>query len=311
MIVTITLNASIDKRYVVNNALQGEVNRVSECSYTPGGKGLNVSKPLTILGTDVIATGFVGGYAGKYIENGIEMLGIKSAMYHLKEESRSCINIWDEDKKVHTEYLEPGFTVSEEDQEAFIREFGKIITDAEVVTISGSVPKGIDTTYYQKLIKIAKGKGKKVILDTSGELLSEGLKTLPTMIKPNIDEIRMLTGKKCENLEDIMQAAKLLHETGIENVVVSLGSAGSIMACDEGIYRAVVPKINAVNTVGCGDSMTAGFAKAFEDKTTMVEALRLASAVSAASAMLEETGFFNIEDMKELLDKISIDKIEL
>lgn len=92
MILTVTLNAAIDKRYVVNNFKTGEVNRVKECTYVPGGKGLNVSKPASIYGAEVIATGFVGGYAGDYIENALKPFGIKSAFYHVAAESRSCIN---------------------------------------------------------------------------------------------------------------------------------------------------------------------------------------------------------------------------
>ena len=94
MILTVTLNAAIDKRYVVNNFKTGEVNRVKECTYVPGGKGLNVSKPASIYGAEVTATGFVGGYAGAYIENALKPFGIKSAFYHVAAESRSCINIW-------------------------------------------------------------------------------------------------------------------------------------------------------------------------------------------------------------------------
>lgn len=115
MILTVTLNAAIDKRYVVENFQVGEVNRVKECSYVPGGKGLNVSKPASIYGAEVVATGFVGGHAGNYIEDALKPFGIKSEFYHVDAESRSCINIWDETNHVQTEFLEPGFTLTEKD----------------------------------------------------------------------------------------------------------------------------------------------------------------------------------------------------
>ena len=108
MILTVTLNASIDKRYVVEGASMGEVNRVKECTYTPGGKGLNVSKPASIAGAKVVATGFVGGHAGQYIVESLKPFGIEPAFYHVEGESRSCINIWDTVNHVQTEYLEPG-----------------------------------------------------------------------------------------------------------------------------------------------------------------------------------------------------------
>ena len=91
--------------------------------------------------------------------------------------------------------------------------------------------------------------GKPVILDTSGKLLELGIEACPTLIKPNIDEIRMLTGKQCDNMQDIMEAAKAIHAKGVDIVVVSLGADGSLAVGEEGIFRAVVPKIDAVNTV--------------------------------------------------------------
>ena len=265
MILTVTLNAAIDKRYVVDGFQVGEVNRVRECAYTPGGKGLNVSKPAAIAGARVVATGFVGGHAGHYIEDSLKPFGIESAFYHLEAESRSCINIWDAVNHVQTEFLEPGFTVTEADFKGFLEKFRVLAAGADVVAMSGSVPKGLDGRAYQRLVAICRELGKKVILDTSGALLSMGIEAKPTMIKPNLDEIRMLTGKRCDHLEDMLNAAREIHEKGVEVVAVSLGGDGSFVVSNEGSFRAKVPKIDAVNTVGCGDSMIAGFALGFSE----------------------------------------------
>ena len=270
------------------------------------GKGLNVSKPAAIYGAEVTATGFVGGHAGHYIEDALEPFGIKSAFYHMEAESRSCINIWDEENQLQTEFLEPGFTVTEADFERFLEHFQGLAADADVVTISGSVPKGLDGTAYQRMVKLVREAGKPVILDTSGKLLEQGIKAVPTMIKPNLDEIRMLTGKDCTDPEEIIEAAKVLHGRGIRIVTVSLGGDGAVVVSDEGAYRARVPRIHAVNTVGCGDSMTAGFALGLSEGLSIKETLRKASAVSAAAAMREETGFFVKEDMERLLPQIEI-----
>ena len=310
MILTVTLNAAFDKRYVVEDFKVGEVNRVKECVYTPGGKGLNVSKPAAIAGAKVVATGFVGGHAGNYIEAELKPFGIESAFYHMNEESRSCINIWDTVNKKQTEFLEPGFTVTEADFMGFVGKFQELVKEADVVAMSGSVPKGLDGTAYQRLVKIAKDAGKKVILDTSGKLLTAGIEAKPTMIKPNIDEIRMLTGKTCDDLNDIIEAAEQIHKDGVEVVAVSLGGDGSIVVCVEGVYRAIVPKIDAVNTVGCGDSMIAGFALGFSENLSVKDSLKKASAISAASALREETGFFVMEDMEMIHQKVEIQKIK-
>ena len=309
MILTVTLNAAIDKRYVVEGFRTGEVNRVKECTYVPGGKGLNVSKPASIYGAEVVATGFAGGHAGAYIEDALKPFGIKSAFYHVDAESRSCINIWDEVNQVQTEFLEPGFTLTEEDFAGFEEKFRQLVKEAKVVAMSGSVPKGLDGTAYQRLVKIVKEAGIPVILDTSGKLLEMGIEAIPTMIKPNIDEIRMLTGKRCDDISEIIDAAKAIHERGVKIVAVSLGAEGSLAVGDEGIFRACVPKIDAVNTVGCGDSMIAGFALGLSKGLPLEETLRLASAISAAAAMREETGFFVMEDMEKLLPQIEITRL--
>ena len=309
MILTVTLNAAIDKRYVVESFRTGEVNRVKECTYVPGGKGLNVSKPASIYGAEVVATGFAGGHAGAYIEDALKPFGIKSAFYHVNAESRSCINIWDEVNQVQTEFLEPGFTLTEEDFAGFEAKFRQLVQEAKVVAMSGSVPKGLDGTAYQRLVKIVKDAGIPVILDTSGKLLEMGIEAIPTMIKPNIDEIRMLTGKRCDDISEIIEAARAIHERGVKIVAVSLGADGSLAVGDDGIFRARVPKINAVNTVGCGDSMIAGFALGLSKGLPLEETLRLASAISAAAAMREETGFFVMEDMEKLLPQIEITRL--
>ena len=309
MILTVTLNAAIDKRYVVEGFRTGEVNRVKECTYVPGGKGLNVSKPASIYGAEVVATGFAGGHAGAYIEDALKPFGIRSAFYHVDAESRSCINIWDEVNQLQTEFLEPGFTLTEEDFAGFEAKFRQLVQEAKVVAMSGSVPKGLDGTAYQRLVKIVKDAGIPVILDTSGKLLEMGIEAIPTMIKPNIDEIRMLTGKRCDDISEIIEAARAIHERGVKIVAVSLGADGSLAVGDDGIFRARVPKIDAVNTVGCGDSMIAGFALGLPKGLPLEETLRLASAISAAAAMREETGFFVMEDMEKLLPQIEITRL--
>ena len=136
-----------------------------------------------------------------------------------------------------------------------------------------------------------------------------GIEAKPTMIKPKLDEIRMLTGKKCDDMDDMVEAAKAIHEKGVEIVAVSLGGEGSFVVCGDGIYRARVPRIDAVNTVGCGDSMIAGFALGLSERLSVEETLRKASAISAAAALREETGFFVREDMERIFPMIKIEKI--
>ena len=149
------------------------------------------------------------------------------------------------------------------------------------------------TDIYAILIKMIKAKNKKVILDTSGDLLKEGIKALPTMIKPNSEEIENLLGVSINNREEVINSAIKLYKSGIELVVVSLGKDGALLVCKEGVYHGKPPKIKVVNTVGCGDSMVAAFAVAMERGYSNIDSLKYAISISAANAMTFSTGSFN------------------
>ena len=309
MILTVTLNTAIDKLYIVDSLLPHEVMRVRETISTAGGKGLNVSRAVAALGERVVAIGFVGGHMGDYFLSLIDEKDIVQDFTRVKGETRCCINIRDKESSKSTEFLEPGCPVTEDEIAGFLEGYNNYLKQADVVTISGSMPKGVPDGFYNTLIKAAKDSGKKVILDASGANLKNALKTCPTMIKPNTDEIKQLTGCDVNSQEKILQAAKGLHEGGIPIVAVSMGEKGVLAVTDEGSFLAVPPKLTAVNTVGCGDSMVGGFATGLARCLSMADTIRCAVAVSAANAMTEKTGSFNMEDYKQLLPQISIKKL--
>ncbi|UEL49148.1 1-phosphofructokinase [Terrisporobacter hibernicus] len=309
MITTVTLNVSIDKAYKIKGCVEsGKVIRVLECNNTAGGKGLNVSRVASLCGEEVLATGFVGGHCGALAEELLEKDNIKNKFTHVKSETRSCINILDENN-ISTEFLEKGESISDEEINAFLDDFDKIIEDSNVITISGSAPKGVPTNIYTTLINMIKAKNKKVILDASGDLLKEGIKALPTMIKPNSEEMENLLNVSINNEEEVIKNAIKLHESGIELVVVSLGSDGALLVCKEGVYHGKPPKIEVVNTVGCGDSMVAAFAVAMERGYSNIDSLKYAISISAANAMTFSTGSFNSEDVDNIFENTQINKI--
>ena len=159
MITTVTLNASIDKAYVMERAIEnGTVMRVKEVRNTAGGKGLNVAKVARICGADVQATGFAGGFNGQYLEDLARRSDVETRFFHVEGETRSCINILDP-KYGSTEYLEPGFDVKAEDVDRFLEEFPSIIDGSSVVTMSGSAPRGVPADIYKKLTGIMKQAG--------------------------------------------------------------------------------------------------------------------------------------------------------
>ncbi|EEA85658.1 1-phosphofructokinase [Peptacetobacter hiranonis] len=310
MITTVTLNVSLDKAYRINTVVEsGKVIRVSSCNNTAGGKGLNVSRVVDICGEKVLATGFVGGNIGNLVEELLEKDNIDNKFVHVKSETRNCINILDENN-ISTEFLESGEMIYDNEVEKFISEFDKIIDLSDVITISGSIPKGVPIDIYSTLIKMIKEKGKKVILDTSNQPLKEGIKALPTMIKPNSEEIEMLLGLSISNKTELLESAVNLHKKGIELVVVSLGKDGALLVCDEGIYHGKPPKLEVVNTVGCGDSMVAAFAVGLSRGYSYKECLKYAVSISAANAMSLSTGSFEKETAEEIYNNVEIKDID-
>lgn len=305
MILTVTMNPSIDKLYMVEGNTLGAVQRVQKVSNTAGGKGLNVSRVSALLGEDVTATGLVGGFVGAYFESLITG-NVRSAFTHVKSETRSCINVWDTTNGVSTEYLEPGAPITAEEAEQFFCDFRRELQTADVITISGSLPKGAPADSYEQLITLCREAGKPVLLDTSGDNLRRGAAMKPDFIKPNTDELAQLLGHPVSGMEEAIEAAKALHEGGIRWVAVSLGAKGAVLVCEEGVFHGQPPKIEPVNTVGCGDSMVAGFAVGMARGLSAPEALKLAVAVSAANALTTSTGSYEQEDFERILPLVTI-----
>lgn len=309
MITTVTLNASIDKAYYMDGSIEnGTVMRVNSVHNSAGGKGLNVARIIKLCGEDVLATGLVGGFNGSYLENLLDSDGIKHKFIRIKGETRSCINILDS-KYGSTEYLEPGCKVTENEEKEFLEEFPTIIKDSSVVTISGSVPSGMSTDIYKRIVSTVKEAGKQVILDTSGKMLETSLQSKPTVVKPNKDELEMLFNTKIESIEDVISCAEKISDKGISYVIVSLGGDGALMLCSDGVFHGKPPKLKVVNTVGCGDSMVGAFAVALHRKYEPLEALRFAVATASANALSPNTGDFEPETSKKLLNEIVVARL--
>lgn len=241
MILTVTLNASIDKLYLVEKLAPYSVSRVQEVVNTAGGKGLNVSRVAALAGGHVTAMGFVGGYNGQLFQSLITTPGITPAFTQVRGETRCCINVRDRETNQSTEFLEPGNPVSQEELERFLADYQSQLEQAEVVAISGSMPKGVPGDFYATLCRLAKARGKKVIVDSSGSALREALPGGPDLVKPNDEELCQLTGLDTSTVEGCIQAAQSLRALGAGAVAVSRGKDGVLVVSPRGCTRAGRP----------------------------------------------------------------------
>lgn len=310
MIATVTLNASIDKAYQLACPLvDGTVMRVETCIDNAGGKGMNAARAVATCGEDVLATGFVGGNNGRLLCELLDADGIAHDFVHVAAETRCCVNVLEPNGR-STEFLEPGRPVSEAEVAAMREKIAEVAARADVVTFNGSAPAGAGEDIYRTLVEVVRAAGKPAILDTSGKLLVGSLAARPTMIKPNTDEICAILGKKPESIDEIVAAAREVHERhGIEKVVVSLGGDGSVMACSEGVFRGRAPKIDVVNPVGSGDTMVGAFAVAMARGMSVEEQLAYAMSCASANCLTASTGHFDMAVAEELRSGTSVERV--
>ena len=224
----------------------------------------------------------------------------------VKDESRCCINLINLSDMSQTEYLEPGFTLSKEDILSFKAKFSDLLDEVDVVTMSGSAPKGVDKNIYRELIEICNKKNKKVILDVSGDYLRNGIEAKPFAIKPNQYELESLVGHIISGLDELKQAANYILSKGVKVVLVSCGAKGIYAFMDKMCLLAKAPKINLKNAIGSGDSSVAGFASAINKGLSIEEALKMAVAFGSANACEDKTGYIQMEVVNKLLQEIEI-----
>ena len=310
MISTVTLNTSIDKAYQLGCPLvDGTVMRVETCIDNAGGKGLNAARAVATCGEQVLATGFVGGNNGRLLCELLDADGIEHDFVHIESETRCCVNVLEPNGR-STEFLEPGRPVGSEEVARMREKVTEIAARADVVTFNGSVPAGAGMDIYRELVSVVRAAGKPAILDTSGTLLVNSLEARPTMIKPNTDEIQAILGRKPESIDEIIAAAREVHEKcGIEKVVVSLGGEGSVMACDQGVFRGRAPKIDVVNPVGSGDTMVGAFAVAIARGMSVEEQLAYAMSCASANCLSASTGHFDMAVADELRASTSVERV--
>ncbi len=316
MVLTVTLNPSMDNLYTLENGTEpvfihlGHSNRIGKPKASAGGKGINVAKVMRILGAPVKATGFYGGVNGRKVMRQLKKKKIDADFVRVNQETRGCVSIREQGRKRQTELLEKGPDISAQEKEEFLALYTRLLKECSWVQIGGSVPDKIDTAFYSSLIEQAKKAGKKVFLDTSNELLQASLQAAPTAIKPNRDELAHLFCKESVKLSEVAAyAAQLQRDYGIETVIVSLGSSGAYFALGENRYRGKVPRTAAVSTVGCGDSLVAGYLTACEQGLDEETALKYALAASVANTMTWEPGHLRLQDFKRLLKEVKIKKL--
>ncbi len=297
MIICVYLNPTIDKTLYMDQFIIGGTNRPRKVVVEGAGKGVNVAVVLRELHQDVKVMGFLYRSDGEVVKNKLEAHSVFYDFYELDGTTRTNTKLFDGATEVVTEINESGAPI---DISLLQEEAGRIYRTAQegdIVVLTGSLPPECPKSFYADMIRELNQKGVKCVLDADGEALALGVREKPYFIKPNIDEIGAIIGKRPEGMEEIKRACRQIIASGIGLVAVSMGSDGAVLCSANGACYASPIQVDVRSTVGAGDSMVAGIVASFGKPLTA----QLAAGVAAAtgSITLEGTELCT----RELFDK--------
>jgi len=282
LIYTLTLNPALDYVLKVENFRTNDISRADDAQIYYGGKGINVSVILTRLNIENIALGFVGGFSGNKLCEMLAFDGIKTDFTKINSgDTRINVKI-KTDKEIDINTSGPKIT--DEELSALFKKLDAI-QDGDYLVLSGSIPKGLPTNIYEQIIENLSKKNVNFIIDTADKSLIEILKYKPFLIKPNHHELGDLFNTTINSSNDIICYAKELQTLGAKNVLVSRAENGALLLDENGrIYTKGIANGKLINSVGCGDSMVAGFLAGYIERKEYEYALTLASACGCATA---------------------------
>ena len=303
MIYTVTLNPSIDYIVRLDKVNVGSVNRMESDDKFAGGKGINVSRVLKRLGIDNTATGFIGGFTGKFITDTLENEAIATKFVQVSEDTRINVKI---KADAETEINGTGPTVSPE-QLITLKDILLGLSEKDTVVFAGSSNKNLGNVVYKELISLTRQTGAQVVCDFEGQTLIDSLEFQPLLVKPNNHELGDIFGMKLENLDEIEKYAREILAQGAQYVIISMAGDGALLVTKDGAYFAKPIKGIVKNSVGAGDSMVAGFTGEFVRSGNAVEAFKWGVACGTATTFSDDlatAAFIN-----ETYEKVEVEKI--
>ena len=283
MIYTLTLNPAIDYVVQLDHPLTpGDINRSYAESYQFGGKGINVSTVLHALGVDTVALGFVAGFTGLGLEQGLQEAGLSTRFIHLPQ-GNTRINVKVKGTE-ETEINGAGPQIPDAAMNALLQQLDTLLP-GDTLVLSGSVPKGLDPAVYGQILSRLQHHNVQFVVDAAGPLLTHTLPYRPFLIKPNLPELESLFAAHISSDAQIAACARQLQQQGARNVLVSLAGDGALLMDETGhIHRLRCPSGQVINSVGAGDSMVAGFLAGWQRSGDYAYAFKLGIAAGSASA---------------------------
>jgi len=313
VIITVTLNAAIDKSLSVPNFRLGRRHRTVDQTTMPGGKGVNVARTLKTLGQPVIATGFAGGPTGTRIVEQLTAESILNDFVRIREESRTNTAVYDPTSGEQTEINERGPAVSESEVELFRDKLLYLARGAAIVVFAGSLPRGLEPDIYATLVRELKRMGVTTVVDSEGDPMRHAVRAEPHVISPNVLEAEELVGHEFNDEDDRVMAVTEMVQLGAAEAIMTLpdGCVASLLIDgDRALHRVWIEPREAVAAVGAGDAFLAGYVAARYTGDRPEECLRRAVACGAESTGRLGAGLVDAREVERLLAEIEVQRLD-
>jgi 1-phosphofructokinase/tagatose 6-phosphate kinase len=313
VIVTVTLNAALDRSVTVPVFQLGHRHRASAVLTLAGGKGINVARALKRLGVPVVATGLAGGRTGTRIVEELMEEAILNDFVRIRDESRTSTAVVDPTSGLYTEINEWGPKVTPAELEMLLEKLRYLARGASFVVLAGSLPRGVDEGFYAEAARELTRLGARVALDTDGEPLQRGIEAEPWLVSPNQREAEQLVGQEFEDDGDFMMALNTIAEMGARNVLITLESGCfALVREDRQVrrYRLIAPQLEPVSVLGAGDALLAQYLAAMLDDRPVDDALRIAVGAGSASVLEVGAGRFEPREAARLAGLVELHELE-
>lgn len=314
MILTVTLNAAIDRTVAVPNFRLGRRHRAVERRTVAGGKGVNVARALKLLGRPVIATGLAGGPTGTRILEQLTEESILNDFTRIADESRTNLAVIDPTSGEQTEVNERGPSVGSDEIDRFVEKLLYLAQGAAFCVIAGSVPAGVDPGVYGRLVGELQRLGLPVLLDTEGDPMRAGLRAGPAVVAPNLGEAEEAVGHEFNEPDDLLLGLQSLIEMGASEAVITR-EAGCVAILGEPAERrrfeVEIEPLEPVSTVGSGDAFLAGYVAARYGGGSSRECLAYGVACGAESTQHFGAGTVDRAEVERLLSRVEVRELDV
>jgi 1-phosphofructokinase/tagatose 6-phosphate kinase len=313
MIVTVTLNAAIDRTLLVPHFQVGQRHRASTALSSAGGKGINVARALKRLGIPVVCAGLAGGRTGVQLVERLTSEGLLNDFVRIRGESRTSTAVVDPTSNVYTEINEYGPEVEEHELAILRDKLAYLSRGAEFLVLAGSLPRGVGDDFYLETVREANRRGIPTVLDAEGEPLRRGIEGEPFLVSPNVREAEQLVGHEFSGSEDLVLALDEIADLGARNVILTHESGALALFREDRTevrLEVTVPHLEPVSTVGSGDVLLAGFLAARVSRRSLDEALRAGVAAGAASVLEAGAAKFDARDVSRVSQLVETRHLE-